>query len=131
MQLDKNQVSVISQVMFLEKLDRSLCRGINEFSALNVDERNEFIVTCLFVAESKGLVTEQGVASYALVAWWLGIGFEEKSKHLLSLLKSKFPEVRKVYAMNEWAHVMIGDPDNLAAADEQLKQSFYRTKSWG
>ena len=131
MQLSKKQITIMGQATFIKKLEHAFCRDITEFAELGSDERAEFLVTCLFMAESRGLITEQGIASYSLVAWWLGIGFEEKSKYLISLFKSKFPEVRKVYAMNEWGHIMIGNPNNLTAADEKLKQSFYRTKAWG
>jgi len=131
MQLKKKQITVMGQVIFLEKLEHVFCRDINEFTELTEEDRAEFLVACLFSAQSLELNSEQGIASYALAAWWLGVGFEEKSKYLIALFNSKFPEIRKVYAMNEWVHIMIGNPEQLAAADQQLKQAFYRTAAWG
>jgi len=41
-------------------------------------------------------MTEQGIASYALAVWWLGLDFEEASEALKALLECNYPEVRKV-----------------------------------
>lgn len=131
MRLHKGQAELMGQAMFIEKLDHAFCRDIPEFGELDADARADFLVACLRAANAMGLVTEQGVASYALAAWWLEIGFEDKSRYLKALFASGYPEVRKVYAMNEWAHAVIGAPDNMEAADEKLKQAFYRTQAWG
>lgn len=130
MEINKNQIKFMGKAIFLEKLSQAFCRDIESFRELDADERAEFLIACQLSAESNGLVTEQGIASYALAAWWLGIGFEEKSRYLRSLFNSRFAEVRKVYAMNDWVHVMIGTHD-VSTADEQLKKSFYRTFAWG
>jgi hypothetical protein len=39
--------------------------------------------------------------------------------------------VRKVHAINEWVHTLLGDPEDVTSADEKLKQALYRTESWG
>lgn len=75
--------------------------------------------------------TEQGVASYALGVWWISMNFEKISKALVALLQSEYPEVRKVHAMNEWIGAYVGDPGDLAAADEKLRQALEMTKPWG
>jgi hypothetical protein len=59
------------------------------------------------------------------------LGFERQSRHLQALLNSTLPEVRKVYAMNEWVHTLLGAPEDIERADEALKQAFYRTAAWG
>ena len=83
------------------------------------------------LAESKGLKTEQGLASYALAVWWLGVDFEEKSQALQALMQSSYPEVRRFQAMNEWVNAMIGHPESVGAADEALKQGLRLTELWG
>ena len=106
-------------------------RSLPEFDSLSAESRTAFVDACQEGAAACGLVTEQGVASYCLAAWFLEPGFEKKSRYLQALLDSAFPEVRKVYAMNEWAHVLIGNPSDMAAADAALKQAFYGTAAWG
>jgi predicted GNAT superfamily acetyltransferase len=82
-------------------------------------------------AQKKGLNTEQGIASYALAVWWLGLNFEAASAKLVALLNTDYPEVRKMHAMNEWVNAAIGAPDNIAAADEKLRQALQSTEAWG
>lgn len=117
--------------MFVAKLGAEFCKNIPDFSGLEPETRHDFLMGCLSAAKANGLLTEQGVASYALGKWWLGESFEEKSRYLRSLFMSNFPETRKVYAMNEWISAVIGEPENMASADEKLKQGFYRTGAWG
>ena len=47
------------------------------------------------------------------------------------LLLGDYPEVRKIYAMNEWVNAMIDDHKNIAAADEALLQGVKHTEAWG
>jgi len=131
LRLSPEQSQHLGKMIFIEKMDVQFSRNIPEFADLEQDDRDVFLVACLQAAEARGLVTEQGVVSYALAAWWLGIGFEEKSRYLVPLFESGFPEVRKVYAMNEWVHAVIGEPENLSAADERLKLAFFKTREWG
>jgi hypothetical protein len=82
-------------------------------------------------AERIGLTTEQGIASYALAVWWLGLDFETMSEELKTLLRSGLPEVRKAHATNEWADAALGSPDNLTAAAEKLTEALKLTEPWG
>jgi hypothetical protein len=127
MRLHQDQAQRVAQAIFMEKLERVFCRDLPVFRRMSPEARSGFLGACMYNAESRGLVTEQGIASYILAAWFLDIGFEEKSRYLMALLAGHFPEVRKAYAMNEWVHAIIGEPENIAAADEKLKQAFYRT----
>jgi hypothetical protein len=117
--------------MFTRKLAGAMERAVPAFAQLSTESRAEFLDACQGAATARGLLTEQGIAAYALAAWFLEPGFEEKSQYLVALLDSDFPEARKVHAMNEWVHVLLGEPGNLAAADEALKSAFYRTGAWG
>lgn len=131
MKISGDQMELIGWTAFLERLKRALLRDAKGFSSLSSDSQDDFLVDCLFRAQATGLITERGIASYALAAWWLDIGFEQQSRNLMALLHSAYPEVRKVYAMNEWAQAMIGDPGDAAMADQQLIQGFHRTQAWG
>ena len=127
----KEQVDAISRVRFVEKLNAAFSRDVPGFAESAPDDRKTFLTLAISLAETKGLKTEQGLASYALALWWLGVDFELKSKELESLLESDCPEVRKIYAMNEWVNAVIGDPKNIAAADEAMRQGVKRTEAWG
>ena len=131
MRISQQQSQGIADAMFAEKLDGAMRRSVPAYAELSQEGRASFIADCRRDAAVLGLRTEQGIASYALAMWFLEPGFETRSRHLMALLASGFPEVRKVHAMNEWVHVLLGDPGNLAAADEALKQGFYSTKAWG
>lgn len=131
MKLYSGQVELIANSRFIEKLDAAFRRDVPGFSDMDDEGRYGFLFGCLHSAREKHLLTEQGVASYALAVWWLGAVFEEKSRYLQSLLASGFPEVRKVYAMNAWVSAVIGAPEDIASADEKLRQGFYLTSAWG
>lgn len=130
MRLYSDQMELIANSKFIEKLDLTFCRDVSGFSDIAEQDRHEFLIGCLFLAKRNGLLTEQGIASYALGAWWLGESFEEKSRYVHALFASNFPEVRKVYAMNEWVSAVLGAPENMTSADERLKRAFYRTSDW-
>ena len=117
--------------IFIGKLDAAFTRDIPGFADLGQDDRTEFLKQSILAAESRGFKTEQGLASYALAVWWLGLDFESASEKLKALLESDYPEVRKAHAMNEWVQAAIGNPGNISAADEKLKQALAVTEAWG
>ena len=126
------QMDQMARGMFIRKLDAAFTRDIPGFADLDCDDdRTEFLKQSILAAESKGFKTEQGIASYALAVWWLGLDFECASEELKTLLKSDYPEVRKAHAMNEWVQAAIGNPESIAAADEKLKQALAVTEAWG
>ena len=127
----KEQMDSMARARFVEKLDIAFSRDIPGFSECEQDERRIFLAETISLGEAIGLRTEQGLASYALALWWLGVDFETKSTELESLMQSDYPEVRKIQAMNEWVNAIIGDPENVAAADEALKQGLKLTEPWG
>lgn len=131
MQVSEKQIRQVAQAMLTQKLGGAMRRALPEFDELSPQSRAGFLDACQRAAAARGLLTEQGIAAYALAAWFLEPGFEAKSPYLMALLDSGFPEVRKVHAMNEWLHVLLGEPGNPAAADEALKAAFYRTGAWG
>ena len=131
LQISAEQISMMEKIALVTKIDEALGRQYADFAALPDQERVTFVVDSMTSAAQYKLRSEQGVASYALAAYWLGIGFEQQSRHLQALLNSTFPEVRKVYAMNEWVHTLLGAPDDIERADKELKQAFYRTAAWG
>lgn len=131
LQISAEQISMMEKIALVTRIDEALGRQYADFAALPDQERVTFVVDSMTSAAQYKLRSEQGVASYALAAYWLGIGFEQQSRHLQALLNSTFPEVRKVYAMNEWVHTLLGAPDDIERADEELKQAFYRTAAWG
>lgn len=125
------QIEVIGKVKFLERLKGACIRSLPEFSTCDKRDQETFLVDSLLAAEACGLRTEQGIASYALAAWWLGIGFESESRLLQALLSSRYPELRKAHSMNQWVRERIGQPDDPAAADLALRQAFSQTVAWG
>jgi hypothetical protein len=94
-------------------------------------EREEFLRDAMATAKGYDLVTERGIAAYALAAWWLDIGFEAKSPLLTALLKTRLPEFRKVHAMNAWVQCYLGEPHDVGQADDALRQAFHMTEAWG
>lgn len=125
------QMQQMARAKFIGKVDSSFQEDVPGFADLDIHERHDFILEGMAVAERLGLKTEQGVVSYLLALWWLGPGFETSSYELDALLHSEYPEVRKVHAMNEWVQTAIGDPDNLAVADQKLKEALLQTEAWG
>ena len=131
MRIRTEQAARLAQTQFIQKLDGALSRRLPDFASLPMHDRLPLVVQCLDAAERRGLRSEQGLASYALAAWFLGVGFETRSARLLVLLTRSLPEVRRVYAMNEWVRLMIGAPDEVAAADAVLVPALQRTAAWG
>ncbi len=131
LQISAEQISLMEKMALVATIDKALGRQYADFAERPDEERIAFLVESMTSAAQYHLLSEQGVGSYALAAYWLGVGFERQSAHLRALLNSTFPEVRKVYAMNEWVHTLLGEPENIAIADEHLKQAFYRTAAWG
>jgi hypothetical protein len=131
LKISKEQSEQMARYIFLDKLVAAFSRDIPSFAACDWEDRKSFLSEAVSLAASKGFKTEQGLASYALAVWWLGVDFENKSKELESLLQSSYPEVRKVQAMNEWVNAMIGNPKSVAAADEALKKGLRLTEPWG
>ncbi len=125
------QLELQKKITLIEKLDQSFCRQNPNYTKRDDKERFDFLVDCLLTARELGFKTKQGLASYALAAYYLGIGFENMSQRLQALLSSTVPEVRRVYSMNEWVLTIIGDPENLALADETLQRAFDLTSAWG
>lgn len=116
---------------FVEKLEAALLRDVATFAELNQEGRREFLDISMSAAEGMGLKTEQGIASYVMGVWYAGINFHEASADLEQLLKSQLPEARKVQAMNEWISSIIGNPGDIAAADEKLRNALDLTKVSG
>jgi hypothetical protein len=129
--MTQEQMDHLARAMLVKKLDAAFERDVPDFKDLTDADRAEFFEESLAAAQSVGLKTEQGVASYALAVWWLGLNFEEVSEELKNLLLSDYPEVRKVHAMNEWVHVLLGDLDDISGADEKLRQALETTAAWG
>lgn len=125
------QLHQVARAMFIEKVDAAFVSDVPGYADVDKPARKDFIVESMAAAERIGLTTEQGIASYALAVWWLGLDFETMSEELETLLRSDLPEVRKVHGMNEWVHAALGTPDNLAAADEKLKEALKLTEPWG
>lgn len=131
MDIRSEKIDELAHAALVEKLDATFARELRDYSKIPQKERYEFLVLAVALAETKGFVTEQGIASYILALWYLGIDFEEKSAELESLLKGPYPEVRKVHAMNKWVEAVIGNPDDIPAADLAIKSSLKLTEPWG
>lgn len=131
MQINKNQIDNISEMKLASKLDELMRRDLADYAVLSEDARADFLRQAMSTAKDFGLSSELGIGSYALVAWWLGFQFEERSEALKALLISGYPEVRKIHAMMEWAEVIIGEPENKDHAYQKIVDSFRLTEPWG
>lgn len=131
MEIRTEQIDEMARAAFIEKLDAAFARDLQDYIDIDRTERYEFLTLSMSLAETKGLNSEQGIASYALALWYLDIDFEDKSEELQSLLMSLYPEVRKVHAMNKWVEALLGDPENIAAADQALRRALKVTEPWG
>ena len=131
MEIGSEQMNRLAHAAFMEKLHAAFSRDLPDFKEIDRDERHEFLFLAIALAEAKGFESEQGIASYALALWYLGVDFEERSQELESLLKSSYAEVRKVHAMNQWVEVAMGDPNDMPAADQAMKRALELTEAWG
>lgn len=131
MEIRTEKIDDMARAAFIEKLDAAFARDLQDYIDIDRSERYEFLTLSMSLAETKGLKSEQGIASYALALWYLGIDFEDQSEELQSLLMSLYPEVRKVHAMNKWVEAFLGDPENIAAADQALRRALKVTEPWG
>ena len=131
MEFRTEQMHRLAHAVFIEKLDTAFSRDLPDFKGIDRGERYEFLSLAIAFAETKGLTSEQGLASYALALWYLGVDFEERSKELEALLESSYPEVRKVHAMNEWVEAVMGDPNDITLADKAMKRALELTEAWG
>jgi hypothetical protein len=129
--ITQEQLDHLAYARIVRKLDAALSRDVPGFADLSAADRAEFFEQSVGAAQKRGLLTEQGIASYVLAVWWLGLDFDRVSQELEALLESDYPEVRKVHAMNEWVHAAIGDPDNITAADVKIDEALKATEAWG
>ena len=131
MRISQAQLDAIARNALLDKLERGFRASVPDANLLESQPLRDFLVACEHDAQALGLSSEQGIASYALAAWFLGHGFIDRSRYLHQLLTSPYPEVRKVHALNEWVHARLGKPQDEAGADQELRQAFFSTTAWG
>lgn len=131
MEIRIEMMNDVARAALLDKLDAAFLRDLAYYPEIDRDQRREFLGAAIQLAEAKGFQSEQGIASYTLALWYLDIDFEEKSNELLSLLSSSLPEVRRVHALNQWVEAVLGEPDNISAADEAITRSLKLTEPWG
>lgn len=131
MDIRSEKIDELARAAFLAKLDAAFSRDLQDYMLIDHAERHQFLSLAMTMAGAKGLVTEQGIASYALALWYLGVDFEDRSGELQALLAGPLPEVRKIHAMNKWVETVIGDPANIAAADQALFQALKLSEPWG
>lgn len=131
MEIRVEMMNDVAHAAFVEKLDAAFLRDLAYYPEIDRDQRREFLAAAIQLAKAKGFQSEQGIASYTLALWYLDIDFEGKSGELESLLASSLPEVRRVHAMNLWVEALLGEPDNIAAADEAIKRSLKLTEPGG
>lgn len=131
MDIRSEKIEELARAAFLAKLEAAFSRELQDYVLIDQAERHQFLTLAMAMAGARGLVSEQGVASYALALWYLGADFEDKSVELQALLAGPLPEVRKVHAMNKWVETVIGDPENIAAADQALFMALKLSEPWG
>ncbi len=130
MKIQDTQFKQIGRTLILEKINQSMCKKFTEFKEYSFSDRFEFLNECYNIATLRNFTTEQGIASYVLAAWFLGLEFENASMVLLKLLKSDVSEVCRVHAMNEWVSATIAEPTKPELANDALKQAFAKTQAW-
>lgn len=131
MEIRSEKIDELARAAFTEKLDAAFCSDLQDYIRIDQDERYQFLALAMALAETQGFSTEQGIASYTLALWYLGVDFEEKSDELAALLTAPYPEVRRVHAMNKWVEAMIGAPDNIELADQAINSALKQTEAWG
>ncbi|WP_026840579.1 hypothetical protein [Citrifermentans bremense] len=131
MDIRSEKIEELVRAAFLAKLDAAFTRDLQDYVLMDQAERHRFLTLAMAMAGARGLVSEQGIASYALALWYLGVDFEDKSVELKALLAGPLPEVRKIHAMNKWVETVIGDPENIATADQALFMALKLSEPWG
>ena len=131
MQVSQSQFDQIADAQFSGRLDKAMRRAVPEYASCSPDLRGDFALLAVDCARKASFVTEQGIAAYALGAWYFEPEFEQRSRLLVALLATTLPEFRKIHAMNEWLHAALGDPRDLESADTALRKSFDMTRAWG
>ena len=117
--------------VFLSRLDQQLGQHDPAWGAQAPRERQALLAEFAAQAQRLGLVSERGVAAYALGASWLGSGFEQQAPLLLALLNAPMPEVRKVHGLCDWVHDQLGRTATPASGDAVIRRSFALTEPWG
>ncbi len=131
MRFSQAQLDDIARRGLFDKLERGFRASVPDAALLESPLLRDYFAACERDAQALGLRSEQGIASYALAAWFLGPGFVDRSRYLRQLLASPYPEVRKVHALNEWVHALLGKPQDEETADQALRQAFFSTTAWG
>lgn len=131
MKVTTAQVTDSVTLQVAAKLDHLLASNDAEYANLSNDERADFISGSIDHSASLGLRSESAWGAYALCAWWLEIGFEARSEALDALLKSQYPEPRKVHAMLEWVQAHIEDRIDPVYSQEKLLSALETSASWG
>lgn len=126
-----DQTNALGDQVFLNRLDDALRPYDARFAALPAAARLDFLTRALTRARALTLVSERGVAAYALGARWLGLGFEEASPLLMKLLRLPMPETRKIHALCEWVEDQLSPDATPASGDAALRRSFALTEPWG
>lgn len=131
MQLSHQQRDRIARNQFVRKLEAAFARDLEDFRELAAADRARYVDEATLEAAEAGLRTEQGLGAYALALWFLGAEFTARSRYLPRLLRSDYPEVRKVHALNEWVHQTLVDEADPDRADRRLREAFEMTAAWG
>ncbi len=125
------QSQALGDQAFLTRLDAGLRPYDARFAALPTAARLDFLTQALSRARELTLVSERGVAAYALGARWMGLGFEQASPLLMKLLRLPMPEDRKVHALCEWVQDQLGPAATPASGESALRRSFTLTEPLG
>jgi hypothetical protein len=118
--LSPSQLDEVQARSLYDKLLQQLRVSLDGFGTFDEPLQSAFVWSCMAQAQSLGLRSELGAASYALGAWWLNLGFEQHSPALLQMLLGDDPEPDKLRRMNEWISLRLGHPDEPKVADAVL-----------
>lgn len=125
------QSQALGDQAFLTRLDAGLRQYDARFAAWPTAARLAFLTQALSRARELTLVSERGVAAYALGARWMALGFEQASPLLLTLLRLPMPEARKIHALCEWVQDQLDPAATPASGEATLRRSFALTEPWG
>ena len=131
MHVSQSQFDQIADAWFSARLDAAMRRAVPEYAGASPELCGDFVMLAVDCARTASFVTEQGIAAYALGAWYFEPEFEQRSRLLLAQLTTTLPEFRKIHAMNEWLHAALGNPCDVESADTALRKSFDATRPWG